>query len=108
MMNVPIVTPAELRAELAGEHPPVVVDVREGFELAISKLEGAIHIPIGQFAARMLELSPTDDIVIICRTGARSAQVTAYMLAQGYHKVRNLATGLNGWSRTVDPTVQAY
>lgn len=105
---IPEVTPAQLAVELATDHPPVLVDVREDYELDISKLEGVKHIPMNQLPERMNELDRDGDIVIVCRSGARSGRATMFLLGQGFRSVRNLATGMNGWAATVDPQVRAY
>lgn len=107
-MNVPEITPAELKLALDSANPPIVVDVREEEELEISALPSAIHIPIGEIPQRLGELDPSQDLVILCRSGARSARVTMFLLGQGFNNVRNVATGINGWAQTVDPTVPTY
>lgn len=106
--SLPVVTPAELQAELAGPNPPRLLDVRELDELSISVLPGVLHIPLGELMARQSELDREAKWVIICRSGARSANVTAYLLHIGFKDARNLATGMNGWARTVDPTMPVY
>jgi len=107
-LQVPEVSPLELKQELDSPQPPTIVDVRESHELEISALPGSIHIPLGQLPARFEELDREADLVIQCRTGVRSAQATAFLLGQGFKKVRNLATGINGWAMQVDPTMPTY
>ena len=106
--NVPEVSPLELRALLMSDSPPVLVDCREEEELEISELPYAHHIPLGELPDRYDELDPNDDLVIYCRSGARSANATAFLKAQGYQRVRNLSTGINGWSDDVDPSIEKY
>jgi sulfur-carrier protein adenylyltransferase/sulfurtransferase len=107
-LNVPQVTPLQLRDELMGDNPPVLVDVREEEELEISHLPYAYHIPLGDLPDRYDEMDPEEDLVIYCRSGSRSATATAYLLAQGYKRVRNLSTGVNGWADDVDPAMRKY
>lgn len=104
----PEITPLELRDELSTDSPPTLIDVREAFERDISVLQPDVHIPIGQFAARFSELDPDADLVIYCRTGNRSAHVTAFLVRSGFKRVRNLSTGINGWARDVDPSMPQY
>jgi len=106
--GVPTISPTELKQELRGPTPPKVIDVRESDELEISRLPEAIHIPLNQLPYRLDELSPDDDLVILCRSGNRSGRATQFLLAQGFARVRNLATGINGWAREVDPTLPIY
>jgi rhodanese-related sulfurtransferase len=104
-MEVPSLTAVELDLELKGENPPRLVDVRENDELAVSHLPGVIHIPVGDFAGRFGELDPQGNYVIVCRSGMRSARATAFLIAQGYSRVRNLTGGMQGWAKDVDRTI---
>lgn len=104
---IPEITPLELKSELAGSDAPRLLDIREDYELAIAKLDQDLHIPMGQLGARMGEIDPTQNWVVICRSGSRSAHVTEYLASQGY-RVRNLKGGLLRWSRDVDPTMRTY
>lgn len=107
-MNVPELSPLELAQELESENPPIVVDVREEFELEISGLPNTIHIPMMDIPARMRELDPASNIVVICRSGVRSRDVSAFLIGQGFANVRNLDSGMNGWADTVDARVTKY
>src|SRR5579863_9909003 len=107
-MSVLAVTPIELQAELASAKPPKLLDVREESELTISKLPNDYHIPLRMLLDRVGELDPEDDLVVYCRSGARSASATAFLAQRGFKRVRNLETGINGWARTVDSSVQLY
>ncbi|MGV3615789.1 MAG: rhodanese-like domain-containing protein [Fimbriimonas sp.] len=108
MNNVPEVTPQQLEKELQEGAAPVLLDVREDDELEISRMEGIVHIPMHDIPARMSELEPEADIVVICRTGGRSAQVTAFLQRQGFAKVRNLVGGMNRWATEIDPSLPTY
>lgn len=107
-MEIKEVAPVELNAELIGEFPPVLLDVREADELEISVLPNVIHIPMGEIQDRFGELDPDSAIVVVCRSGSRSGKVTAFLNGQGFRSVRNLATGMNGWAETVDPNLETY
>ncbi|NBX57382.1 MAG: hypothetical protein EBT64_02785, partial [Gammaproteobacteria bacterium] len=67
-------TVEELKARIDAGEQPLVVDVREGWELDISSLPFARHIPMGQIADRVGELDPTTPLIIMCRSGGRSMQ----------------------------------
>lgn len=107
-MVVLTVSPVELNVELGSDFPPTLVDVREEEELSISKLPNAHHIPLRTLLDRVGELDPEDDLVIYCRSGARSASAVAFLAKRGFKRVRNLETGINGWARTVDPSMSVY
>ena len=108
--TVPEITPLELEDRLQSANPPVLVDVREPFEVKIADLpdHGQLRIPSGEFAHRVGELDPSAELVIYCRSGARSAMVTAVLMHNGYDRVLNLKGGILGWRADVDPSLTAY
>jgi molybdopterin/thiamine biosynthesis adenylyltransferase/rhodanese-related sulfurtransferase len=106
--GVPSISPAELAELRSRGGRLVVVDVRERDELAISRLDGAVHIPMYEIARRLGELDPAADIVVICRAGERSGPVTRLLLANGFPRVRGLMGGLNAYSRDIDSSIPVY
>jgi adenylyltransferase/sulfurtransferase len=107
--QVPAITPAELKSKRDAGEDVVLVDVREDNELQISRLDGDVkHIPLGEVVQRVHELSSADDIVVFCRSGARSAQATKFLQDIGYTKVRNLTGGINAYAEEVDPSIPVY
>ena len=81
---------------VAREEPVQVLDVREAQEWAAGRIEGAMHIPMGQLPARLDELDPSTPVVAVCRSGQRSAQVTSWLGAQGFDAC-NLRGGVKAW-----------
>ena len=53
-------------------------------------------------------LDPAQPVVCICRHGARSAQVVAFLERSWFESVYNLAGGIDAWSRDVDPSLARY
>jgi rhodanese-related sulfurtransferase len=106
--GVPTVSPRELRAELESASPPNILDVREPHELEISRLPKLVHIPLGDLGRGFKGLDSEADWVVVCRSGARSAQATAFLLAQGFRRVRNLGSGMNGYAQTSDLSLSVY
>lgn len=102
------VTPSEFLATLAADPRTLLVDVREGWELEIARVPGAVHIPMGEVPARLAELDRGRDLVILCKAGARSLSVARFLEAQGYPSVTNLTGGILAWQRDVDPTLATY
>ena len=107
-MNVPEITPIELKKELAGPSAPYLLDVRELHESEICSLPNSTLIPIGEITKRFSEVPKEKDIVVYCRSGARSADVTRFLTQQGFPNVRNLAGGILRWSDDVDSNVPKY
>ena len=62
----------------------------------------------GEVLARMSELDTADDIVLICRTGIRSARALNQLRGSGFTKLRNLVGGIHGWADDVDPSIPKY
>ncbi len=101
-------TPEEFTERASAAPAPLLVDVREEWELAIARLEQAVHIPMGELPDRMAELPRDRDIVLLCRSGMRSAQVTRFLEREGYQRVWNLAGGILAWSERLDPSLTPY
>ena len=100
--------PALARA-LAGDDPPLLVDVRTGPERAVAAIEPSLHIGLDRFVDRAPAAIPKDrDVVVYCHVGARSAQAAVWLKASGWTRVRSLAGGIDAWSEQVDPEVPRY
>ena len=104
------VTPAELDAwrRDASRAAPYVLDVREPWEHAKARIDGATLIPMREIPSRAGELPDDRDIVIMCHHGGRSAQVVQWLARNGHERVHNLAGGIDAWSRLVDPAIPRY
>jgi sulfur dioxygenase len=76
-----------------------VIDVREPeeFDGALGHIKGARIFPLGLLLERKQEISKDTPVVIVCRSGARSAQATVLLRNSGYPKVANLAGGMLRW-----------
>ncbi len=93
------VTREELRAQIDGPAPPLVLDVRTPEEYAAGHVPGAVNLPHDQTAARIEELRSYQGrtIVLYCKSGRR-AGIAAEVLAQaGYGPLRHLAGDMPGW-----------
>jgi adenylyltransferase/sulfurtransferase len=108
--GVPEITPKELKDRLDEGEDLLIVDVREPHEWDISNLEplGAVLIPQGQVIDHLGELDTAREIVVQCRSGARSAAVVRELQKHGYRKLYNLEGGINRWAREVDNSLPIY
>ncbi|MFO7305649.1 MAG: rhodanese-like domain-containing protein [Gammaproteobacteria bacterium] len=106
-MSVPEITPAEFVARRNRGEDLTLLDVREQWELAIASVPGAVHIPMGEIAARAHELDRSKETVVLCRSGRRSLEVAKFLQQNGFRAV-NLAGGILAWSREVDATIPTY
>ncbi len=87
---------------------PLVLDVREAWEVDVARLPGAVHIPMNQIPQRLAEIDAGRPVVCVCHHGARSMQVALYLENQGVAPVFNLTGGVDAWSTAVDPHVARY
>lgn len=87
---------------------PVLVDVREPWEVAVCRLPESVHVPMNAIPARAHELDPGADTVLVCHHGARSYQVGLFLERRGFARIYNLFGGVDAWARSVDPTMATY
>jgi rhodanese-related sulfurtransferase len=103
------IQPGDYQALREQGEAPVLLDVRESWEVQTARIEGSLHIPMAEVPARFHnELDPEDHIVVVCHHGVRSLNVTHWLRQQGYEKVQSLSGGIDRWSRSVDPKVPVY
>jgi adenylyltransferase/sulfurtransferase len=98
----------ELRAQLHGDSPPVLIDVRDEHELLISSLESAIHIPLRELSERVAEIPHDREVVVFCKGGVRSVSALLLLKELGFPHVRNLTGGINEYASSVDPRINIY
>jgi rhodanese-related sulfurtransferase len=84
----------------------VLLDVREDDEWAAGHIPGAVHVPMMRVPQQLQHepgpLTPDANIVVVCKVGSRSAQVTAWLRQQGY-EATNLAGGMYAWEAAGRP-----
>ena len=98
-----------LAAAMAGDDPPLLVDVRTEPERAVAAIEPSLHIGLDRFVERAPAEIPRDrDVVVYCHVGARSAQAAVWLKASGWSRTRSLAGGIDAWSEQVDAEVPRY
>ena len=87
---------------------PLLLDVREAWEIEMCSLPGSQHIPMHLVPLRCEELDSAQEIVVICHHGGRSMQVAMFLENKGYAAVHNLAGGVEAWAAEVDPKMRRY
>ncbi|MGB1874726.1 MAG: molybdopterin-synthase adenylyltransferase MoeB [Akkermansiaceae bacterium] len=78
----------------------LLIDVREPWEHSVIHIEAARHIPMAEIPGAIPELETTGhdrELLIICKSGGRSARVTDYLSQQGFSNVHNVAGGMDAW-----------
>nr|WP_042184168.1 rhodanese-like domain-containing protein [Kibdelosporangium sp. MJ126-NF4]CEL16120.1 Rhodanese-related sulfurtransferase [Kibdelosporangium sp. MJ126-NF4]CTQ94046.1 Rhodanese-related sulfurtransferase [Kibdelosporangium sp. MJ126-NF4] len=90
MPNVPSATVNDVPADVT------LLDVREQDEWDAGHAPNALHIPMGELTGRLEELPNDQDVYVICRSGGRSARVTAYLNGNGWDAT-NVDGGMQSW-----------
>jgi rhodanese-related sulfurtransferase len=80
-----------------------IIDVREMGEIYAGTIEGAEPMPLATVPLKMSELEKDKTLVMICRSGARSAQACAFLQQQGFDNVVNLRGGMFAWAGAGKP-----
>nr|WP_281181254.1 molybdopterin-synthase adenylyltransferase MoeB [Chloroflexus islandicus] len=103
------ITPRELAEWLERPDRPFLLDVRNPYEVAIASIPGTDKlIPIDQLPERINELDSAREMVVYCRSGARSGRAVELLKSVGFRKVKNLVGGILRWADEVDPSVPKY
>jgi len=115
LLRVRELMPWDLSRMLAGGSKPVLLDVREPAEFSILHIPGSINVPRGVLeqscewdydeTVPLLAAGRKLEIVVVCRSGKRSALAADVLLSMGYTKVASLKTGVRGWNDYEQPLV---
>jgi phage shock protein E len=93
-------------ASLAERPDVLILDVREQDEWDAGHIPGALLIPMSEIQGRLSEVPKDKTVIVQCRSGNRSSQVTDYLQQQGFTNIRNMAGGLNAWQAAGLPVEQ--
>jgi rhodanese-related sulfurtransferase len=117
LTRVQEIQPWDLSKQLAAGREPVLLDVREPAEFAMLRIPDSINVPRGVLeqscewdydeTVPLLAAGRELDIVVICRSGYRSALVADVMRQMGYASVVSLKTGVRGWNDFEQPLVDS-
>lgn len=104
------ITPEAVVRAQASDDPPLLLDVRRPDEHAISSIDEAVLIPMHELPDRVDEIASWREraVVVLCRSGQRSLDVTVWLRAQGFGDVRSMAGGINRWAVEIDPSLPRY
>jgi len=107
-MNDLEVSAAELKQRLDKGEKLVLVDVREPWENAQCRIEGAVLIPMGSIPSNLQKLDTDEPVICYCHHGMRSLDVVNWLRQQGISTAKSLAGGIDRWSLEIDPKVPRY
>jgi rhodanese-related sulfurtransferase len=109
--------PWDVEAKLGGPNPPLILDIREPGEFSAMHISDSLNVPRGvlepaceygyEETVRELVEARSRDIVVVCRSGNRSALAAFTLQLMGYRQVLSMKTGLRGWNDYELPLVNA-
>ena len=101
------ISPNELKQWLDSGKKVQIIDVREPWERKIGLIDGSDHIIMNLIPENIEKINRDSDVVVLCRSGARSAAVAQYLVSQqGFSNIYNLEGGITAWAERVDPNVE--
>jgi sulfur-carrier protein adenylyltransferase/sulfurtransferase len=106
--NATEITSLELKKRLDRGEKLTIIDVREPNEYQINRIEGSILIPLGDVPRRYAEFDPNQELIMQCKSGARSGRAADFLRSVGFKKVLNLKGGILDWIDKVDPSQPKY
>ena len=101
------ITVTELKKLIDSKADIQLIDVREEHEVEICDIGGE-HIPMGDVMDNLDNISKTKQVIIHCRSGARSGAICQALETQGYTNVYNLKGGIIAWADSIDPSLTKY
>ena len=105
--GIPQITVKELKRRIDVGEDVQLIDVREPYEYQIAQIGGKL-IPQNDVPQRLAEIDRDREVVVHCRSGARSQRIAEFLKQSGYPRVVNVAGGILAWSDEIDPRVQKY
>lgn len=96
---MPDITASELRQRQQAGETPTIIDVREPWEFEETRISGSQNIPLGSLPQQLDDLDDLKDqeVIVHCKSGARSSTAKAFLIQQGFTNVRNLEGGITAF-----------
>ena len=101
-------TVEQLKARIDRADGVFILDVREPQEFQICRIPGSTLIPLGDLPKRLGELEGRGEMIVHCKSGARSAKAVKLLREAGFEGVKNLRGGILRWIDAVDPSLAKY
>ncbi len=97
----------ELKEKMDNGEDFQLIDVREDFEYETSNI-GGLLIPLGGILIEAAKVEKDKPVIIMCRSGKRSAAAIIQLEQQGFTNLYNLKGGILAWAEDIDPTISVY
>ncbi|MFC1561367.1 molybdopterin-synthase adenylyltransferase MoeB [candidate division KSB1 bacterium] len=102
------ITVEELKERFDRNEIPVILDIREPYEVRFAPFPNAVHIATNELPGRLGELPEDKEIVVVCKLGVRSGMVCEYLKNHNFQHAKNLVGGVQAWTLHIDPAVPLY
>ena len=102
------ITVNELKRLVDNGKPVNLVDVREQHEYDLCRIDGSRLIPLAQIPVRFKDLNPSDEYILYCHTGNRSAAAVDYLRLRGFSRTKSLKGGIDQWAAEIDYSMPRY
>ena len=107
-MPVQQLSAAEVQSKLRSESAPLLLDVREPWEVEICSITGSRNLPMMEVPSALATLERERETVVVCHHGVRSLQVAMFLDQSGFTRIINLSGGIDAWARDVEPDMTTY
>ena len=105
--GIPQLSVKDLKKRMDAGENLFILDVREPFEYQIANIGGKL-IPQNEVPQRLAEIDRDREVIVQCKSGARSQRIAEFLKRSGYPKVANVSGGILAWSDQIDPSVPKY
>ena len=109
MSHIPEITVTQLKERLDSGETPFILDVRRREEHEFVNIGGKL-IQLDYLPDQLdeLEVHKDEEIIVYCRSGARSGRAVQFLQSKGYEQAINLKGGILAWSAEIDPSMPTY
>tara|TARA_Y100001954_G_C15829771_1_gene614763 strand:- start:3012 stop:4166 length:1155 start_codon:yes stop_codon:yes gene_type:complete len=97
-----------LKERMDRRESPLIIDVRESFELEIVRLEGSKHIPLKELNNQILNYDSNKEIILLCKSGIRSSIACEELKKNNFKNVKSVDGGILAWAKEVDTSLMTY
>jgi len=108
MSKVKEIEPTDLKNKIDNKDDFLLIDVREPSEIEISKIKESIHIPMAEIPNNIDQINSNKLVIVMCKSGGRSANVCEYLIQNGFKDIYNLNGGIIKWALEIDSDMLIY
>ena len=108
MTKIKEIYPTDLKNKIDNKDDFLLIDVREDSEIEISKIKESIHIPMAEIPNNIDKINSKKLVVVMCKSGGRSANVCEHLIQNGFKDIYNLNGGIIKWALEIDSDMSIY